>query len=920
MHDQQKFLIEFAIAVLAVLTAWMVRLLLSPILVESVPFITFFPAVFAVAWWGGLRAAVLATALSAAVLLLFVLEPLGSTAIRSPEYRYGLGIFIAVSLAAGWLSERMHAAQRAAAQASREAFASHDRLLVTLQSIGDAVVVTDAVGRVVSLNPVAEVLTGWTQDAARNRPLSQVLPVVNEETRRSVEDPCENVLRTGNVVGLANHTILIGKDGIERPIDDSAAPIKDAAGKITGVVVVFRDVSEKREAEKALLRSERELTDFFEHAAIPVHSAGPDGVIQHVNRAELELLGYTHDEYVGHHLAEFFVDRAAADDMMARLSRGEILHNFEANLRCKNGDEKHVLITASVFWEDGKFVHTRCFTRDITDRKHAADALAYLAKASSTLAALVDRESALQQSARIAVPYLADWCVVYVVDDRGGIDYHAHAHRDPEKEHLLAKMLLNSPLDWSSNTATVQALKTGQSQLMSELPEPFLDSVAQGEEHRQIIRELGPRAVISVPLRIRDRVVGVIGLVSCESNRKYTWDDVKLAEGLAERVATAVDNSRLYHAVKEASRQKDEFLAMLAHELRNPLAAIRYAVALGQLSKGDAASEMFGIIDRQTQNLAHLIDDLLDVSRISRDKITLRRENIDVCSVVKGAAATVRPLMEQKHHELILDVSDEPIVVYADHTRAEQIVANLLTNAGKYTPDGGRVSVRARCQEREAIIEVADTGVGLPPEMIGRVFDLFAQADRTLDRSEGGLGIGLTVARRLAEMHGGTISVASEGLGKGSTFTIRLPLSELAPAAIASGALPTDSTNVERLRILVVDDNRDTAIACSQLLKAMGHEVDTAFDGPCALEQTRSMRPQVIFLDIGLPGMNGYEVARTLRSEGFQNELIVAITGYGQPDDRRRSQEAGFDHHLVKPIDQAAIVSALRLVHDKLLV
>ena len=221
---------------------------------------------------------------------------------------------------------------------------------------------------------------------------------------------------------------------------------------------------------------------------------------------------------------------------------------------------------------------------------------------------------------------------------------------------------------------------------------------------------------------------------------------------------------------------------MLAHELRNPLAAIKYAVAIGQMSPGDSPEETFEIIDRQTQNLAHLIEDLLDVSRISRDKVTLRKEPVEVASIINGAATTVRPLIEDRRHELILELPTEPVCVFADPTRAEQIVMNLLTNAAKYTKNGGRVTVRATTDANEAVIEVIDTGVGLPPELLNRVFDLFAQADRTLDRSEGGLGIGLTVAQKLAEMHGGIISADSEGLGKGSTFTVRLPISRQTPA------------------------------------------------------------------------------------------------------------------------------------------
>lgn len=551
------------------------------------------------------------------------------------------------------------------------------------------------------------------------------------------------------------------------------------------------------------------------------------------------------------------------------------------------------------------------------NRRRTEESLAFLAHASTSLAALVDRESALQQAARLPIPFLADWCVVYVVDGDGDIEYHAHAHVDAAKDRLLGEMLNKFPLDWSSNTATVQALRTGQSQLMAELPEPLLSSFTQTDEHREMVAQLRPHAVISVPLKIRDRTIGVIGLVACEPERRYTQEEVALAENLAERVAVAVDNARLFYAVKEASRQKDEFLAMLAHELRNPLAAIRYAVLLGQLAPDQSPAETLGIIDRQTGNLAHLIDDLLDVSRISRDKITLRRRPTDVAAVVNAAAATVRPLLEEKRHSLSLEIPASPIALFVDPTRTEQILANLLTNAAKYTNHEGRITVRCRPESHQAIIEVIDTGIGLPPELLTRVFDLFAQADRTLDRAEGGLGIGLTVARKLAELHGGTIEAHSDGVGRGSTFTVRLPLAEQPFVRDESTSPNYDAGSVGRRKILVVDDNRDTATSCASIFKALGHEVQTAFDGFAALETARAFHPEAIFLDIGLPGINGFDVARTLRSEGFTKETIVAVSGYGQPDDRQRSREAGFDDHLVKPVPHEDLLGVLRRVHAK---
>jgi signal transduction histidine kinase/CheY-like chemotaxis protein len=559
---------------------------------------------------------------------------------------------------------------------------------------------------------------------------------------------------------------------------------------------------------------------------------------------------------------------------------------------------------------DGTFLRGNEAELDISDGNLAAQAMEFLASATTTLAALTDHESALQQAVRISVPFIADWCVVYVANAHGTIEPHAFAHRDPEQEPRLAAMLAKYPLDWNSPTATVKALRTGTSQLMEELPEALVARIAQDDEQLVAIQALGPRSVISVPLRIREQIIGAMSFVVA-APRSYTQRDLKFAENIADRTAIAIDNAQLFQAVKQASRQKDEFLAMLAHELRNPLAAIRYAGALGSISPADRQEQLWEIIERQTQNLARLIDDLLDVSRISRDKITLRMEPIDMAVIVERAVATVRPLIEEKRHRLTVAVSDQRMPLVADPTRAEQIIANLLTNAAKYTPEEGRLAVCAFPREGQAVVEVVDSGVGLPREMLPRVFDLFAQADRTLDRSQGGLGIGLTVARKLAEMHGGTVFAASEGPGHGSTFTLRLPLSETHAAACEKPGQQPAVPVQPSMRVLVVDDNRDTALGAALLLEATGHEVETAFDGPTAIELARSFQPQAILLDIGLPGMTGYEVARRLRNDGFQDVTIIAVSGYGQPDDRRRSREAGFDHHLVKPVDQAVLQGVL---------
>ena len=317
------------------------------------------------------------------------------------------------------------------------------------------------------------------------------------------------------------------------------------------------------------------------------------------------------------------------------------------------------------------------------------------------------------------------------------------------------------------------------------------------------------------------------------------------------------------------------------------------------------------VIDRQIRLLARLVDDLLDVSRITRGKIQLHKERIDAYPVVNSAIEVVRPLIEQRAHELT--VSMRPgLRLEADPTRLEQILVNLLTNAAKYTESGGNISLTARQEESDLVIKIRDTGIGIAPEKLPLMFELFAQGDRSLARSEGGLGIGLTLVRSLAELHGGSVTATSEGPGKGSEFIVRLPAATAPVQETPRPRAKLTQATEQIARILVVDDNVDTARGLSRLLKLLGHNVQTAYDGQTAIETARSHRPEFVLLDIGLPGMDGYQVATHLRQEQYSKDaVIIAVTGYGQEDDLRRSREAGFDHHLVKPIDHDALITLI---------
>jgi signal transduction histidine kinase len=405
-----------------------------------------------------------------------------------------------------------------------------------------------------------------------------------------------------------------------------------------------------------------------------------------------------------------------------------------------------------------------------------------------------------------------------------------------------------------------------------------------------------------IPLMDAERVCGTVTVV----------------EDVTERVAYETELRDRVEALREADQRKDEFLAMLAHELRNPLAPIANAVQLLRLvnSTEPMLENARDIIARQTTHLIRVVDDLLDVSRVSRGKIQLQRTPLDLAAVVRQAVETSRPLLDARRHHLTVALPSDPVRVDGDFIRLAQVVANLLNNAAKYTEQGGQISVTVekavggRDTAGEAIVRVRDNGRGIDPSALSSLFDLFYQVDRNLDRSDGGLGIGLALVKSLTEMHGGTVEADSPGRGRGSEFTVRLPLLRENPS-VTPVASEAPSPAVRPTRILVVDDNRDSAESMALILRLDGHEVWVAHDGEKAVELTLRERPTVVLLDIGLPGLNGYQACRAMRQAGLSETLMIAMTGYGQEDDRRLSQEACFDAHLVKPIDLPALKQLL---------
>jgi signal transduction histidine kinase/DNA-binding response OmpR family regulator len=559
--------------------------------------------------------------------------------------------------------------------------------------------------------------------------------------------------------------------------------------------------------------------------------------------------------------------------------------------------------------------------REQAARAAAEDATrrsAFLAEASTALVRSLDHEAIARGLARQAVPFLGDLCAVTLVGEHGRDDWRTElAWNDPvDGSPAQASVAGDLPLVILSN-AIRRVLDTGAAESLHDLA-PGHDHAApppRPGEGGGAWPGFGPSSLVVAPLRARGRTLGTIALALRDPGRRHGPAEVLLVEDLADRAALAFDNARLYRDIQENDRRKNEFLAMLAHELRNPLAPIRNAVKVLRMLGIDDADLRWAndVITRQVEQLVRLVDDLLDISRITGGKVQLRKEPIDVAAAVERAVETSRPLIDARKHELAVTLPAEPVLVEADLVRLAQVLANLLNNAAKYTGEGGSIALEVAREGDEAVFRVRDNGIGIAPEMLPSVFDLFTQADRSLDRSQGGLGIGLTLVRKLVELHGGVVQAFSEGANRGSEFVIRLPVLVHAPAPAAAGnGVPAASAGAAPRRILIVDDHPDVSRSLARLLRLGGHEVKATQDGPAALRELAGYRPQVVLLDIGLPGMDGYEVARAIRTQpGTESIVLVALTGYGQDEDRRRAREAGFDHHLVKPVDPDLLLALL---------
>ncbi|HEU4477847.1 MAG TPA: PAS domain S-box protein, partial [Pyrinomonadaceae bacterium] len=720
------------------------------------------------------------------------------------------------------------------------------------------------------------------------------------------------------------------KNGELRDIEISAFATRDASGKPICYVAIKHDVTERKRSEAALRRTELELTDFFENATIGLHWVGPDGIVLRVNQAELDLLGYTREEYVGHHIAEFHADPEVIADLLNRLQSKELVRDFEARMICKDKSIKHVRINSSVYWEDGQFCHTRCFTRDITDRKRTESRLALQHAVTTILTDCADFGEAAKQILRAACEHL-NWDVgaLWMVEE-GDVLRCIEFCKAPEVsvdefEEVTHEMTFSSGIGFPG-----QIWATGKP--------ARINNVAEDENFRrtQAAESAGLCCGFGFPILIDDKVLGVLEFFSREM-RDPDDELTRMVSAVGAQIGQFTKRKRAEEEradllereraartdAERANRLKDEFLATVSHELRTPLnAVIGWSRMLnsGRLDP-DSSAHALEVIERNAWAQKQIIEDILDVSRVITGKLQLTLGPVDLVTVVDAALDAVRPALEAKEIKIETIIDARLRIISGDADRLQQVVWNLLSNAAKFTPTKGKIEVRVYQDNSYVQIDVSDTGPGIDPIFLPHVFERFRQADGSTTRTHGGLGLGLAIVRHLVELHGGVITAENRTEGSGAIFSVRLRLPSgelrretLATARESFAEAESEPVRLDDLRILIVDDEDDTLDLVTMELTERGARTTAVSSAKEALELLSKNGFDVLISDIAMPEIDGYKLMREVRKMETSKEQripAVALTAYASVQDRMRAILAGFNTHVAKPVEANELVTVV---------
>ena len=797
------------------------------------------------------------------------------------------------------ITERKHVED--AIRASETRF----RILSTSAPIG--IFELDAEGRCQYVNTRWEAITGRTSEEGLGYGWHQT---IHPEDREWLLQEARERIRAG-FPGEREFRIL-RPDGSVRWVRVHVAPMVDPqAGRPSGFVGTLDDITAEKEAEEKLQASEQRFMALVNSNIVGIVLGDMSGRIYKANDAFLKMAGYTRADLAAGKVRWSLLTspESAPEDQraLAELQEKGTAGPWEKEYTRKDGSRVPVLIGLARLGATGS--QTIGFVLDLSERKRAEGALRLIAQASRVLASSPDFPDAVNRIAHLLVPTLGDWCVIHVLDEEGNVQRAAVAAADPAQASLARQWMEAPPPAPEAIQPLLQALRTGKTQLLKGVSDELWPAMINSEARVAVMRQVGATSMLVVPFIVRGHLTGWASFLTTRPGRTYQPPDITLAEEVAHHVAQALDNARLYQEAREANAAKDQFLAVLSHELRNPLSPILTGVEVLRRSipLDPRTERVLTLIERNAELQARLITDLLDFSRIRRGAIGIERSPVPLDAAVNAAVESTQG--EAKAAGLAVKLEIQPGVwVLGDLDRLQQIVVNLLTNAIKFTPPGGEVRVRVERGEHVGRVIVEDTGVGIDAALMPRLFEMFQQGEIEGQRARG-LGIGLALVKHLTELHGGRVWAESEGVGKGSRFTVELPL---APAAAREPA-EKEAREPMAVRILLVEDNADARELLQAGLELLGYTVEAVGSGEEALALLSEMRPDVIVADIGLPGVDGYEFLRQARRiPGLANVPAFAATGYGRPEDVARAHEAGFTDHFVKPVDIADLDARIR--------
>ncbi|MEP6569201.1 MAG: PAS domain S-box protein [Acidobacteriota bacterium] len=793
----------------------------------------------------------------------------------------------------------------------------------------EPIAIIDSQGIYLEQNAAHIDLLGYSDEELNNQ--TPALHMGDNDFANVVREVAEKGEYRGEVISKT-------KAGEIKHIELSAFAMRDESGEPICYVGIKHDITARKQAEQALQRSEAELTDFFDNAVIGLHWVGRDGIVIRVNQAQLNMLGYSSEEYLSHHIAEFHTDQDVIEDILQRLQAGEVLENFEARMGCKDGRTKYVQVNSSVYREAGQFIHTRCFTLDVTDRKRTEGRLALQYAVTRILSESLEVAESARNILRMACKTL-DWEVgaLWKVDPQESvlrcIDIcHANSRATPEFDRFTKNAAFKKGIGlpgriWESGKP---------SWVDNVVKEPNLPRapIALGE---------GLRGAFGFPILVGKDVWGVIEFFSSEI-REPDDELLNLAGGIGgqigqftqrkhaeEELARLFERERVARAdAEKANRLKDEFLATLSHELRTPLNAVIGWSQMLNSGRLDSENSKHAqeVIERNAWAQKQIIEDILDISRVITGKLQLNLSAVDLATVVDEALDAVRPAMEAKEIEIETNVDSNLRVISGDPDRLQQVVWNLLSNAAKFTPRGGRVEVSVNQSGTHVVIQVKDSGPGIEPDFFPYVFERFRQGDGSTTRTQGGLGLGLAIVRQLVELHGGEIKVENRNDSHGAIFTINLPLPsgilrkeilDRAVSAFEKNQSPRPS--LEGLNILIVDDETDALDLITIELAQHGANVTGVSNGADALKALEQHKFDLLVSDIAMPQMDGYDLIRRVRKEETGREKpipAVALTAYARVQDRMQAILAGFSTHVAKPIEANELITVVASLAGRL--